>query len=396
MTVVSQSVGVSQEQQTLIDGLKAQIKVAGPLSFSHYMHDVLYAPALGYYCNDKEKWGAAGDYVTAPELSVCFSTCIAKQCAEVLGRIPDGVILECGAGTGSLAEGVLSHLADVGQLPARYYIYDVSPFLRSRQQARLAEAFPDFIDQIEWLDQWPTQPIQGVIIANEVLDALPVHLFKMSDGHVQEGCVTWEEDHFSGLYQAPMTDRFEEAVLDIGVPFSEGYCSEINLNVTHWIQVASRVIDKGVILLSDYGYPRHEYYHPDRSMGTLMCYHNHEGHDNPFIHVGQQDITAHVDFTRVAEAALASGMDLGGFTNQASFLLNCHVLNDLPMTEEGVTEAEWNFLQKFRQLMLPGQMGEIIKLCALTKNYHTPLMGFSRDDQSDRLFIAPDFPWSSD
>lgn len=385
---------LSVQQKELIERLKTQIRAAGPLSFAGYMSDILYAPQLGYYCSEGEKLGRGGDFITAPELSECFSVCVAKQCEQVLAQLSGGVILECGAGTGSLAAEVLRYLEKNQQLPEIYYIYDVSPVLRAQQQAHLEQVVPGLVNRVVWLDEWPQESIVGVILANEVLDALPVHLFKMVDGRVKEGCVTFSDDQFQAVYQEPVTDRFEELVLDLGIPFSDGYCSEINLNVVHWVQVASQVLEKGVVLLGDYGYPRHEYYHPDRSMGTLMCYHNHAGHDNPFIHVGQQDVTAHVDFTRVVEVALANGLDLGGFTNQASFLLNCHVLSDLPSMAEDVTAAEWSFLQKFRQLMLPGQMGEVMKLCALTKDHKKSLLGFSRDDQSDRLFVAPDFPWT--
>lgn len=374
------------ESKTLSDALllliKTEIQQNGPMSFLRFMDLALYAPALGYYRNALKKFGKEGDFVTAPEISPLFSQCVANQCAQVLKALGGGSILEFGAGTGTMAADILLSLKEKNQLPDHYYILEISGFLRSEQHKTISKKIPEYVDRVLWLDALPEKSINGIVLANEVLDAMPVHQFTYQNG-VKECGVTIKDDLLISC-ALEKTNLFLVAEIEkYHVHFSNGYTSEINLYLPGWIASIGKVLLRGLLLIIDYGFPRAEYYHPDRSMGTLMAHYRHYAHDQVLLYPGIQDITAHVDFTAVAESGAENGFDVAGFTHQAAFLMNCGLLM---LTQEGVDEKT-RFLhnQQILQLTLPSEMGEFFKVMGLTKNIEIDLMGFQTMNQLSRL-----------
>lgn len=360
-----------------------QITNSGPIAFSEYMQQALYAPGLGYYSAGRQKFGPAGDFVTAPEISPLFGHCLARQCAQVLEKITDGCILEFGAGSGKLAEDILQYLAQINCLPKHYYILEVSADLRERQQQHLKAALPNYFDNIIWLNQLPEQDFKGVILANEVLDAMPVELFHINkDQAVEQAFINYQEGEFQPHWQTANND-LKTAVEKLDSAFATGYTSEVNLHIEPWIKSLAETLKQGAIFLIDYGFPAHEYYMPDRHMGTLMCHFHHHNHDNPYILTGIQDITAHVDFTAVADAADNNHLQIAGFTTQAAFLINCGITELL--TSHTDIAARYNTNQQLMMLTSPSEMGELFKVIALTKDFDADLVGFSQFDQRNRL-----------
>ncbi|MFD2113791.1 class I SAM-dependent methyltransferase [Thiorhodococcus fuscus] len=368
----------------LQDRIRAAIaESAGLLPFDRFMELALYAPGLGYYVAGAEKFGPDGDFTTAPELSPLFGRCIANQCAEVLERIPEAEILEFGAGSGALAIQILGRLAESDALPKRYRILEPSPELRRRQRDRIQQRLPHLIDRCEWLDGLPER-MQGIVIANEVLDAMPVHRFRLDDaGEPLEVCVGEREGAFTDVDAPIRSPGLAERIATLqaeGFAQTPGYASEINLRLAPWLSALSDVLERGLALLIDYGYSRSAYYQSDRSMGTLMCHYRHQAHEDPYRHIGLQDITAHVDFTAVAEAGLGAGFELAGFTTQAHFLIGCGIdqlLSESPDALEQTLAA--------KQLLLPTEMGERFKVMGLDKGMSESWRGFSVRDLSDRL-----------
>ncbi|NNG14595.1 MAG: SAM-dependent methyltransferase, partial [Gammaproteobacteria bacterium] len=305
----------SERLQALI---KAEIQAqAGSIPFARFMELALYAPGLGYYSGGLHKFGREGDFTTAPEISALFSQSLAVQCAQVLESLGHADVLEAGAGSGIMAAGILAELERLGQLPDRYYILELSGELRQRQQQTLQDKVPHLLEKVQWLDALPVSGFRGVIIGNELLDAMPVQIFRIEDGEVRELHVEAEGEGFA--YKAkPAAEDLIKAVRQIetqlGEPFAEGYESEINLAAQGWLHSISEIMEQGLLLFIDYGFPRHEFYHPQRSGGTLMCHYRHQAHPDPMVLVGLQDITAHVDFTAMAETAQACGLDVMGFT----------------------------------------------------------------------------------
>lgn len=366
----------------LRDAIVREILKQGPMSFARFMKLALYAPGLGYYSAGARKFGEGGDFVTAPEISPLFSRCVARQCQQILTNVKQGDILEFGAGSGMMALEVLRELARQQRLPNYYYILEVSADLRERQLKLFREQAPEFVTKIKWLDSLPREKFKGIILANEVMDAMPVHRFKQSDD-VQEIYVDFKQDKFQWHCNRPSRSDLTESVAALNVNFAEGYESEINLLLPAWIASLADILEQGVILLFDYGFPRHEYYHPDRSMGTLMCHYQHRAHSDPFLHVGLQDITAHVDFTTVAESAFANGLEIIGYTHQTGFLLGCGIETMLPNPED--IEEYYTIAQQVKRLTLPSEMGEFFKSMALAQNYNEELIGFSMMNQVEKL-----------
>ncbi len=286
---------------------------AGWLSFERFMELALYAPGLGYYSAGSFKIGAGGDFVTAPEVSDLFGRCLARQCAEVLA-VTGGEILELGAGSGRMAATLLTELAAHGVLPQRYAILEVSADLAARQRSRLAQLPPGLRERVVWLERLPERPLQGLILANEVADALPCRRFTCRARGVRELGVAPGE----GADPLAFHEQYAAA---LPAPLPEGYTSEVCLRVAPWIAALSECLGRGVLLLCDYGLPRSHYYHPQRGSGTLRCHFKQRAHDDPCVNVGVQDITAWVDFTRVAHAGLAADLTVSGFATQAAFLL---------------------------------------------------------------------------
>lgn len=375
----------SQKLQNLIHN---EIDASGGyIPFARFMELALYAPGLGYYTAGSRKFGSEGDFVTAPEISPLFSRCVARQCQQVLANLIDGEILEFGAGSGVMAADLLLELEQMHALPKRYSILEVSAELRERQQAYLKVRIPHLWDRIFWLDRLPSESFAGVILANEVLDAMPLHRFQLNAKGLQEFYVGWKDNHF--LWHLDTASSVEVAKIISKIPIElmgDHYDSEINFMLAGWVKSLSQCLSKGLILLIDYGFPQHEYYHPDRSMGTLMCHYRHRAHFDPLILVGLQDITAHVDFTAVADAAITNGLCVAGFTTQAAFLLSCGLL-DLAATNtpfDAMTQLK--FSQQVQKLTAPHEMGELFKVIALTKELEDfSLVGFLLQDQRYRL-----------
>jgi len=349
----------------------------GFISFARFMELTLYAPDLGYYTGNTTKFGRQGDFVTAPEISPLFAKCLARQCSEIFSTLNPFSMMELGAGTGIFAKDLLQELEKLNALPDRYFIVEPSSDLRERQKKLLQATCPFYFSRIEWRETLPKEKISGIIFANEVLDALPVHCFRMGEKNIEERSVELENNKFNWRLTKPTAD-LEKSVttLQQEIEFPEGYESEINLALDPWIKNLSNCLQSGVILLFDYGYGRREFYHPDRTQGTLMCYYQHQRHTNPFLHVGLQDITAHVDFTAVIESAVSANLTLGGYTTQAAFLFAAGLL-ELAQSETLSDVEQFKQNQAIKTLTLPSQMGEAIKVIALTKNYDNPLKGFS-------------------
>jgi SAM-dependent MidA family methyltransferase len=356
--------------------IRDRITAAGGwISFADFMEMALYAPGLGYYSAGAVKLGASGDFVTAPEISDLFSRCVARQCADVLAAT-GGDILELGAGTGRMAACVLQSLADIGNLPERYAILEVSADLADRQRARLVELPKELRERVVWLDRLPDAPMRGVVLANEVLDALPVQRFVVRSGHARELGVAIKEKGFGWQESAERLVDADVPVAELGL--ADGYISEVCSRVDPWIAGVSQCLAQGALLLFDYGLPRAHYYHPQRAEGTLRCYFKQRAHDNPFINIGVQDITAWVDFTRVADAALAVGMDVAGFATQAAFLLGNGIEAMMMEVDDVATRAR--LASQARRLLMPGEMGESFKVLALTRDLDVLLCGFAHQD----------------
>lgn len=354
----------------------------GWISFERFMEMALYEPGLGYYSAGSTKLGQDGDFVTAPEISPLFSRCLAAQCIEVFDRLGTADVLELGAGSGVMAADVLSELAAQGRLPDRYLILEVSADLRERQKQTLAARVPDLLSRVEWLDHWPTQ-LRGVVLANEVLDALPVQRFRMRGTQVntlgvtwQLGKLDWSEVHADATLEAAVR-AIERAN---GEPFADGYLSEINLRIQPWIAGVASALAEGVALFIDYGLPQRQYYRSDRSTGTLLCHYRHRFHDDPLSNVGVQDIGAWVDFSAVAEAASESGLRVAGFATQAHFLIGCGIERFMADIAERPVADRVQLARQVMVLTLPGEMGERFKVLGLAANYDQPLCGFGIRD----------------
>ena len=368
--------------QQLQASIFSEITEQGRLTFARYMELVLYAPNLGYYCSGTQKFGEQGDFITAPELSPLFSQCIARQCQQVLLDINGGDIVEFGAGSGIMASTILQYLAEQDALPSHYYVVELSAELRSRQQILLQSHIPTLFSRVVWLDRLPDNPLRGVILANEVLDAMPVHRFGFYDG-IQEYYVASKNQQLIWQLDVSQNELLREQIKQLGVNFPNGYSSEINLLAKPWLTSLAAIIEQGLILLTDYGMTQREFYHWDRSCGTLMCHYRHRAHSNPFWWPGLQDITSQVDFSAIAEAAIECDLNVEGFTHQAAFLLNCGIVELMDAVKDPMLRFASE--QQVKRLVLPGQMGEPFKAMALTKNYSASLLGFSTMNQIERL-----------
>ena len=359
----------------------------GSISFAEYMHHALYAPGLGYYTAGATKFGADGDFITAPEVSRVFGGVLARQCAEVLGQVEGGAILEYGAGSGKLAGDMLEALARLDALPSAYLILEVSPDLRERQQAYLHDRLPDLVARVAWVDAVP-DPLRGVIVANEVLDSMPVERFVRRDAGVMQQRVVIDDGGF-GVIEAPAPGNLAQAVATIerslGTRLAEGFMSEVCLAIPPWIGGMAAALREGVAFLFDYGVSRREYYAPDRSSGWLRCHFRHHAHDDPLILPGIQDLTAWVDFTSVANAAAAQGLDVAGYSAQAQFLVAGGLEYEMQDFDDLSTGAQLELSQQVKTLTLPGEMGERFKCVALSKgNIATP-SAFSLADRTHTL-----------
>lgn len=367
--------------QNLLDVIRAEITKLGPITFARYMELALYTPGLGYYSAGAQKLGVCGDFVTAPEISSLFSRSLARQCQQILQSLEKGDVLELGAGSGIMAADLLLELEKLAALPEHYYILEISADLKQRQQQLLKEKIPQLFDRIVWLDSLPLFKISGIILANEVLDAMPVHKFKIQEQTIQEFYIGLKNTELQWQLGLPSIN-LERQVQALNITATEDYESEINLALPSWLTAINNVLQQGVMLFGDYGFSRKEYYHPDRSMGTIMCHYRHRAHPDPLLFPGLQDITSHVDFTAVAEAADSNFLTVAGYTTQANFLLSCGI-TDLVQTADPILQMKLN--QEFKKLVLPSEMGEIFKVMALTRDFVWPLRGFQLSDIRHKL-----------
>ncbi len=340
------------------------------ISFAQFMRLALYEPNLGYYSVNTEKLGEQGDFVTAPEISPLFTECIGIQCCSVLEQLAGGDILEIGAGTGKMAGDLLLFLEQRGVLPTHYFILEISPDLIQRQKKYLAERIPHLFSRLQWLDSPLKKPLKGLILANEVADALPVHRFVWRNQDVAELRVRESGAALTWQFTPVRTRARKEKLLRLRqnyFPNTSEYVSEVCFGLAAWVRQLSEMLKQGVILVIDYGYGAREYYHPQRKQGTLRCYWQHSAHDNPFVAIGQQDITASVDFSRLARCASQSGLQLASFTTQAAFLLNNGLLERLEKWYNPDLILELK--AQVQCLTSPNEMGERIKVMSLTRDF---------------------------
>ena len=365
--------------------LRAQIAAgSGWLPFSRFMEAALYAPGLGYYMAGQVRFGAGGDFVTAPEISPLFARCLATQVAELLERSGGGDLVEYGAGSGVLAAGLLQALAEMDALPQRYRIVEISAPLRAEQQVRMA-ALPDMAGRVEWLDGPPGDGWRGVVLANEVVDAMPVDRFRATGAGCEAIGVVATGAGFA-WQSRPADAALAEAVAGIGVALPDGYTSEWRPMLPAWIRAATETLQTGALVLIDYGLPRAQYYHASRDGGSLCAFYRHRRVEDVFARIGLQDITAWVDFTAVAEAAAAAGLEVGGFATQAHFLAALGIGRELAAAlEHADTRASIELSQGAAKLLLPGEMGERFKVMVLTRDIAGPFIGFSFRDLSASL-----------
>ncbi|MDO9101355.1 MAG: class I SAM-dependent methyltransferase [Candidatus Nitrotoga sp.] len=376
----------SPEAQAHSDQLRDLIhhdiaRQGGWIPFSRFMELALYAPGMGYYSAGARKFGAAGDFVTAPEISSLFGRTLARQLVEIMAQSTPH-ILELGAGSGKLAVDILGELERQNSLPERYDILEVSADLRGRQQVLLQARLPHLIDRVHWLDALPDS-ISGVLIANEVLDALPVHLVRWTDANIVERGVASKGENFVWQERLPENSMLLEIAQQIKVP--DDTLSDVSLAVRGLVSSLSERLNQGMLLFIDYGFGAREYYHPQRTQGTLMCHYRHHAHDDPFFLPGLQDITAHVDFTAVAEAAIDAGLHLYGYTTQAYFLINGGITDLLAETDSENIRDYLPLSAQLQKLTSPAEMGELFKIIALGKGVNMPLCGFVSGDKSRLL-----------
>jgi SAM-dependent MidA family methyltransferase len=367
----------------LVQRIRDEIETHGGwISFERFMEMALYEPGLGYYSAGATKLGRDGDFVTAPEISPLFSRCLAMQCAEVLTQLGGGSILELGAGSGVMAADVLLELAVQRCLPDRYLILEVSADLRARQRVTIEQRAPHLLDRVQWLDRLPEQ-LRGVVLANEVLDALPVQRFSIRGAQVNAIGVTWQ------LGQLDWSEVRADAQLEVAVravetatgeAFPDGYRSELNQRLDPWLRGIAESLSAGVALFIDYGLPRRQYYRPERNEGTLLCHYRHRFHADPLFAIGVQDIGAWVDFTAVAEAGSDASLRVAGFATQAHFLIGCGIEHYLANLPDQLTVDRVQIARQAMVLTLPGEMGERFKVIGLAANYEHALRGFSTRD----------------
>jgi SAM-dependent MidA family methyltransferase len=377
----------SAVSDALLKEIHARIEQSGGcIPFDEFMESALYEPGLGYYNNGMMPFGEQGDFITAPESGTLFARCLAQCIASVLEPLEHGVVLELGAGSGILAVDLLSALQHLDVLPERYYILERSAAMRAVQAETLQRRLPEIAARVEWLETFPAQSFSGVIFGNEVADALPVKRFRWSDGSVREPGVGWDNDSLSEC-ECPAGSELEAYVRQLAqVGKWEGdYTSEYCPTLPAWTNSLSDCLSQGLLLMIDYGYGRTEYYHPQRSMGTLICHYRHTAHADPFIYPGLQDITAFVDFTAVAEAAGDSGMHLEGYTSQAQFLLACGIDRLMAQADPNDMQHYLRLSNEAKRLMLPGEMGDRFKVIGFSRRLEQGIRGFSSQDLRSRL-----------
>ncbi|MGQ4002558.1 SAM-dependent methyltransferase [Francisellaceae bacterium CB300] len=374
----------------LEDIIKNKINTDGQISFSEFMHLALYYPKLGYYTSSKDKISAEGDFITATSQTSIFATTVAQVFAQSIKELGShSSIIEFGAGTGKFATDSISELERLDTLPHRYIIVELSNDLKLRQQEYIRENIPDLFSKFEWLNELPKEKLTAIIFANEVLDAMPVDIFNAKNGKLKQQGVIIKNEKFqlSDLVQnEPRFDNEAQKLINDDLEFVDGYTSEINTWIRPWIKSLADCLEKGIILLCDYGYHRAEYYRSERDMGTLACYHQHKVNFDPFINISKQDITAHVDFTSVAESACENGLELQGYMTQANFLKRADVAkNFIEITKRLNSKDLIRYNNDMKELLLGDKLGEVFKVIGLSKGFEPILEVFDNDDNVDYL-----------
>jgi SAM-dependent MidA family methyltransferase len=371
--------------------IRNEIAATGPIPFSRYMALALYAPGLGYYSAGRTKFGAAGDFVTAPELGDLFARSIARALAPALRELgAEADMLELGGGSGAFAVAALRELAALDALPRRYRVLEPSADLRERQRERVAAELPaELAARVEWIPRPPERGWRGVLFANEVVDALPTTRFTLRGGEVFEECVALLGDALV------RSDRPADALVagavrhverGLEAPFADGYRSEVLPQLPYWMQAVVGTLQAGAVLFVDYGYPRREFYLPERRDGTLVCHYRHRAHADPLHWPGLADITAFVDFTALAEAGVGAGFDFVGYAPQGQFLLASGLGELVSSAEQGLPEVErLRLVGEMKRLVLPGDMGERFQAIAFARGLDDPLPGLRAFDLSRRL-----------
>lgn len=366
----------------LVDAIRAEIDAAGGwIPFSRYMDLALYAPGLGYYTAGARKLGAEGDFTTAPELTPLFGHAIAQQLGALVAEGLEDV-LEIGPGTGMLAAAILEELERLGRLPRTYQLLEVSADLRERERDLIARRVPHLLDRVMWLNRLPPA-FEGIVLGNEVLDAMPVEIVRVTDEGILQGGVAWDTAA-QRLHRAdrPASGALLTRAQSLGL--APPYETEIGLVAEAFVRTLGEMLTRGVMLFVDYGFPAHEFRHPQRAHGTLMCHYRHHAHDDPFLHPGLQDITAHVDFSAVTAAARDAGLDLLGYTSQAHFLLACGLTDVLARTPPEETGRYLPAANAAQRLVSPAEMGELFKAIAFGR-WPAPLDAFRSGDRSGAL-----------
>ncbi|MEP6942374.1 MAG: SAM-dependent methyltransferase [Betaproteobacteria bacterium] len=363
--------------------IRRSIEAAGGwIPLADYVNEALYAPGLGYYVAGARKFGADGDFVTAPELTSLFGKAVAAQVEEVLAQVP-GDVVELGPGSGKMAADVLEALVARDALPQRYLLLEVSPELRERQRQTLVQRSPQLLGRVAWIDALPHR-WSGVLLANEVLDAIPAHVVARAGGRWVERGVT-VDGAVLRLADRPLRDDALLEAARAAFPPDGDYLSEVNPAAQALVRSLARRCERGAMLFVDYGFPAAEFYHPQRSQGTLMAHYRHRALADPLIFPGLADLTTHVDFSAIAGGAVAEAMDVAGFATQARFLVNCGVLDLLAAIGEPTTAPYLREAKAVQTLLSPAEMGELVKVLALTRDIAPPLRGFRAGDRSHRL-----------
>ena len=371
MPLPEPSPSAKAHSQKCLQHIIAKIAAKGSISFAEYMNLALYAPGLGYYSAGAQKFGKNGDFITAPEISPLFAQCLAKHMQPLLNELKQPTIMELGAGSGRLASDLILTLTESKQLPTVYYILEVSADLKQRQQKLLQQTCPGYFKNIHWLDKMPSDPFNGIIFGNEVIDAMPIECFEITQDEVWQRTVVADNGQLQ-WGQALSNKKLQDSVKELSIS-AENYQSEINLDLKPWLKALGDCLASGELLFIDYGFSEYEYYHPQRCTGTLMCHYRHFAHHDPFLYPGLQDITAHVDFTAIAIAADELGLDVTGYTTQAAFLMDCDIAS-LAKNQPPLVASK-----AIQTLTFPHEMGDLFKVISIGKNYTTEPLGFSHN-----------------
>ncbi|MCG1041289.1 class I SAM-dependent methyltransferase [Mycetohabitans sp. B8] len=374
--------------RTLVQHIAGQIAAAGGwLPFDRYMELALYTPGLGYYSGGLVKFGRGpddgSDFITAPELSPLFAQTFAKPVAELLGATGTRHVVEFGAGTGKFAAGLLRTLDALGVGCARYTIVELSGELRARQRECIAETAPQFASCVQWVDTLPER-VEGVIVGNEVLDAMPVRLFARQDGLWHERGVAVADASRFVFADRPLAAAAVPAALAC-VPGRHDYVTETHEAAAAFVRTVCSVLDRGAALFVDYGFPAAEYYHPQRTEGTLMCHYRHRAHGDPFLYPGLQDITAHVQFSAIGQAAHDAGAHWLGYTSQARFLMNAGITDSLAQLDPADPARFLPAANAVQKLLSEAEMGELFKVIAFCRGLDAAPGAFERGDRSHML-----------